>query len=675
MQFLLWAISIILSAIAGYWVYRADKKRDIPYPWLTATLRGIVVLLTLLLLLAPAITLTRNKTEKPLILLLQDNSSSIANALGKDTSAYIKNAQQLAEKLFDKYKVITWGFGNTIQTDSAFSFRQPATDISTALSRVQEYYGNQNLGAVILATDGRYNQGSNPLFQQLSIQSPLYTVGIGDSTAQKDLRITQVYHNKTATLNSQFEIRADIVATLCAGYNNGIQLLENGQNVSSSNINISTDRYDRSVSFTIKATKAGLHHYIILAPVTDGEQNTANNRKDVFVEVVDEKKNILIVAAAPHPDINAIAAALNEVESYKVTVRMANDLPPLNDYKVIIAHQLPSLFNNIQSQLTAAHKPVWYIMGGQTNAAALMAADKSLSLNININAPRDEYSVYEPAFSAFTIPQNLQAVLDKMPPLSVPSGQIQYVGNADVLFKQRDGAQAVWMLQQGTVPTALLTGTGLWRWRLYEYKNFNTHNTIDECIRQTVAFLAANSNEKPFYVSLPKYVWSDQEVISLNAYLLNANNEQVNTAEVQLTIADSAGKKQSFSFEHSGNAYKLNTGIWPNGTYSYSARTSYNGTTLTAGGSFVVEHTPLEQMESGADYKMLYSLSRKYSGSFVPAANILSLYDSISKNTNIKPVIQSDVTTQPLVEWRWYFLLILAFAVAEWLLRKYWLAQ
>ena len=52
-----------------------------------------------------------------------------------------------------------------------------------------------------------------------------------------------------------------------------------------------------------------------------------------------------------------------------------------------------------------------------------------------------------------------------------------------------------------------------------------------------------------------------------------------------------------------------------------------------------------------------------------------SLYDSISQNQSIKPIIQSRDTTVPLVDWKWYFFLILLVAAIEWLLRKYWLAQ
>lgn len=676
MQFLLWTIAIILSAAAGYWVYRADIKRGTPYPWLTALLRSVVILLTLLLLLAPVITITNNETQKPTILFLQDNSSSIAIALDKDSNTYKKNTEELIKKLSVNYKVITRNLNGNSPVDSLFRYQQQSTDISTALSDMQEYYNTQNLGAVILATDGRYNQGSNPLYQQLSLQSPLYTVGIGDSSRQKDIRIAQVYSNKTVSLNSSFEIRADIVASLCNGYNNSIQLSEGGNIIATSALSISSHRYDRSVSFTIKADKAGLHHYTISAPIADGEKNTDNNHRDIFVEVVDEKKNILIAAAAPHPDIKAIQEALGDVETYKVTVRMANELPSFSDYRVIILHELPSQLQNIQRDILVAKKPVWYILGSQTNIMGVQGLPKPVNLNINPAILRDLYPAFNLSFNSFTTPQNLQAVMDKMPPLSVPSGGIQATPDADVLFRQRDGEQIpLWALQHGNISTAITTGEGLWRWRLYEYKNFNNHNTIDDCIRQTVAFLAANSNDKPFYVSLPKYVWSDQETITLNAYLLNATNQQVNTSDVQLIITDSTGKKQNFSFERNGNNYKLNTGIWAGGTYTYAARTVYNGTTYTANGSFVVEHMPLEQMESGADFNLLYSLAKKYNGNFVAAANISSLADSISKNTSIKPVIQTNVQSVPLVDWKWYFLLILIFAIAEWLLRKYWLAQ
>lgn len=677
MQFLLWTIAIVLSAAAAYWVYRADVKRAVPYPWLTALLRGIVVLMALLLLLAPALTINRNETQKPIVLYLQDNSRSIAVALGEDSATYRKNAQGLISKLSDKYRVITWGFGGSVQTDSAFNYKQNATDIAAALARAQEYYGLQNMGTIILATDGRFNQGINPLYQSLSLHNPIYAVAIGDSTIQKDIRITQLYANNIVSLNSQFEIRADMVAALCNGYSNAVQLSEGGSTIATSPLNISTDRYDKSVSFTVKAEKAGMHHYTVSIPVAEGEKNSTNNRRDIFVEVTEEKRNILLAAAAPHPDVNAIKEALAGLENYKLTAVTGDNLPAsLDNYQVIILHGLPSQNGSVVKQLQALRKPVWFILSNRTSESALSQLHNLGNLEMNAAPPHDVLPVYNTGFGLFVLPPNMQAVFDKMPPLSVPLGFIQAPANASTLFTQRGGNGApLWFMEQGAVPMALTAGEGLWRWRVYEYRNFSNHNVVDECIRQTISFLSANANERPFQVSMPKHVWSDQEAVTLNAYLLNANNEQVNSPDVQLNISDSAGRKQNFTFERSGNAYRINIGVWAGGTYNYSAHCSYNGKDYTSSGSFVVESVPLELMETGADYPLLYGMAKKYKGALVPAANVGALYDSITHNDGIKPVIESTTDTVPLVDWKWYFFLLLAFATAEWLLRKYWLAQ
>ena len=680
MQVIYWLIAVLLSSGAAFWVYRTDKRRAVPYPALTSLLRGLVVFFTLVLVLVPTLLITKNTIEKPIIVLLQDNSRSVAVALGNDSVQYRKNVQSLMQRLGDNFKVVQWGFGGGVQTDSIFDYHQSATDISAALTRVQEYYGMQNIGAVLLATDGRFNQGINPLYQQLAMHSPVYTVAIGDSVEQKDIRIIQVFANKTVTLNSNFEIRADVVARFCKGYSNGVVLKDGDNLLHTTALEISGDHYDRAVSFTIKADRPGMHHYILSLPVAEGEKNVQNNRKDIFVEVVDERKNVLIASASPHPDVNAIKDALAGLEHFKVTIATADNLPAsFAGYNVLILHGLPSVRNDISAQLLATKKPVWYILTAQTNIPAFNNLHELTQTTILPAPPHDVLGAYNTSFNTFTLPQQIQTVADKMPPLGVSGGNISGNPGANYLFTQRAGIgniqSPLWLLQQGTVPTAILAGEGIWRWRLYEFKNFNSHNVVDECIRQTVSFLSANSNEKPFSVALSKYVWRDQEPISLRAYLLNANNEQINTSDATLSITDSAGRKRDFTLERSGNAYSLNIGIWAGGNYTYTARTVYNGKTYTASGSFVVETMPVELMEQGADYPLLYGLSKKYNGGFVPAIAVQGLYDSIEHNQQIKPLIQVNTESVPFVDRKWYFFLILLLAIAEWLLRKYWLAQ
>jgi len=678
MQFIYWLLSFAIALGAAYWVYRADVRRAVPYPWLTSLLRGLVVLAAVLLVLVPDIIISKNTTEQPVILLLHDNSRSAGIALSNDSAAHRKSMTALMSKLSAQYRVVQWGFGDGVQQDTLFNYDRPATDISAALSRAEEFYGMQNLGAIILATDGRFNQGINPAYRQSGFQGALYTVGIGDSARKKDLRIARTYANKTATINSTFEVRADIIAELCRGYSSSAMLKEGDELLSSAAVSVTNDRFDRAISFTVKAAKAGLHHYVLTLPTADGEGNTANNRRDIFVEVLDEKKKILIAAAAPHPDVNALKDALSSMESYQVTVCNADNFPSsLAEYNAIILHGLPSARYRLANAIDAAHKPLWFILTSQSDILAINSMKPITHTGIAPLPPHDMQATFNTPFNAFTVPPRIQTVTDKMPPLLSYTGNIIAAPGANILFTQRTpaGTMPAWSMQHGSVPTAFLAGEGIWRWRMYEYKNFDEHNVIDECIKQTVAFLCANNNEKPFNVVMPRSIWSDQEPISLNAYLLNANNEQVNTPDVRLTITDSAGRKEEFSMERSGTGYNLNAGIHAGGRYSYTARTSYNGKDLSVSGAFVVESIPLEQMETGADYTLLYNLAHAHNGAFIPTSGVAALYDSIRANSLIKPVIQTNTETVPLVERKWYFFIILLLAVAEWLLRKYWLAQ
>lgn len=672
MQWLFIIIALVIAAGAGYYMYRIDSKRAVPYPWVTAVLRGLVILLTFLLIIAPDITITKNETKKPVVLLLQDNSRSVAEAVKTDTADFRKQYESLASKLGDKYRVVKWAFGNDAYTDSLYTYNENTTDITAALTKAQEYYSGQNIGAIVLASDGLFNQGVNPAFQNISLPASIYTIGLGDSTLQKDIKVSNVYSNKTVSLNNQFEIRADIIATRCSGYNGKVYLSENGVDIASVNLPVNTDRFDRAVSFSIKATEAGLHHYSISVSATDGEVNTTNNKRDVFVEVVDEKKKILIAAAAPHPDINAITSALKDLQNYSITVKTGLAMPDnYNQFDIIILHQQPAAARNAPLIM----KPTWLITGPITDPGLLTQINKAVALNISPGVQQNAFVNYNPAFSYFTLPQNIKAITEKLPPLSKPQGVVKMMANSEMLFYDKSDNTPLWVLQQGNIPNAYLGGLGLWRWRMYEYKNFKNHNTIDECIRQTISFLSIDNSRKQFSVALPKYVWNDREAININAYLLNANNEQVNTANVALTIKDSIGNKKEYSFERSGSSYKLNIGIWAGGAYTYTATTNFNDKTLTASGSFVVESQPIELLETSSDYATLYSLSQKYNGAFFTQQNMGAIYDSIVQNNNIKPVITTDITTVPLIDRKWFFFLILLVAVAEWLLRKYWLAQ
>src|SRR5690606_29369149 len=160
-------------------------------------------------------------------------------------------------------------------------------------------------------------------------------------------------------------------------------------------------------------------------------------------------------------------------------------------------------------------------------------------------------------------------------------------------------------------------------------------------------------------------------IISMQAELRNAANEQVNNPEVQLTLTDATGKTQEYTFEKAGDAYRLMLGQLASGKYHYKATVTHLGQKHTAEGSFAVQSIPLEMLTTGTDYPLLYTLSHKYMGAVFTVDQIESLQKAIRENEQIKPIIETREESHELIDRKWYFLILLLLATSEWLYRKY----
>lgn len=673
MNFIYWLLCILIGLLPAVLVYLKDRRKNIPIKWLPAALRFLTCFFTAALLLAPAFPTSRSEEEKPLLLWLQDNSSSMKRALGKDSIAYLEKANKLKERWRQDYTLVPFSFGAELGKDSIFRYDKRSTNIARALQTATEQYQDQNIGAIIIATDGIYNEGLDPLYAPLGAAVPVYSIGLGDSTQPKDLSVTRVYANKTVALNSSFEIITDIRAEKLTGAHTSVSILHNGKSVGQAAVNVDKNRFTASFRFETKAEAKGFQKYTVVLPSQDGETNTINNRMDFFVEVIDDETKVLLMAAAPHPDIAAIRAALESVPQYKVELHLGNDIPGnLSSYHLIIAHQVPSLTG---VQLAAAAVPVWYVLGKQSNLA-LFSQQQDLVKVSGPGSTNDAVPVVNTTFSYFTLPANIREVMAKMPPLQSPYGNYTPAADGQMLFRQQIGNVAtnypLWIFRSSPVPQAVLCGEGIWRWRLYEYKNTGKHEVIDELIRQTVSLLSIKKDNRPFRVFMDKYIFSDNEAVNLYAELRNDNGELVNTPEAKVILTDSAGKALHYGLEKNGNSYRLNVGLLAPGAYAYKGSVTLNGKNYVSEGSFVIESVPLEALRTHADWDMLLQLSRQTGGGFFTYATMDALSDSLKRNTAVRPVIHTDKTYTELIDKRWLFFLILLLAAGEWLLRKYW---
>ena len=125
--------------------------------------RFCIFFLLFLFLFNPKLKRETKVEESPKIVFIQDNSSSII--LGDD-SLYFKNDYLVfLDSLFlnSKLDIDVFSFDQSFKK-GFLDFSGDLTNMSNILEHVSEIYSNQNVGAYILASDGIYNQGLNPLY-------------------------------------------------------------------------------------------------------------------------------------------------------------------------------------------------------------------------------------------------------------------------------------------------------------------------------------------------------------------------------------------------------------------------------------------------------------------------------------------------------------------------------
>src|ERR1041385_1745704 len=283
-------LCVLLGLGYAFVLYRAK------YPWsktinrILFALRAIVVSLLAFLLIGPVLKLTKNIFEKPEIVLLIDNSTSLRGAL--DSVKLQNDLTATSNQLKDQ------GFEVSLKTlgekeNQKIKFDQKTSDLNGAIKNTITDYEGKNLAGLVLFTDGIYNSGSSPLYSSWRV--PIHTVGLGDTTEHPDLILKNVAYNKIAYQGNRFPIRAEVAVQSLPKQNVSVSVLKNGVVISQEQKN--TDNKSLlEFDFLADAKDKGIQRYEIVVQAVSNESNLKNNRAGIFIEVVEGKKKILLIA-------------------------------------------------------------------------------------------------------------------------------------------------------------------------------------------------------------------------------------------------------------------------------------------------------------------------------------------------------------------------------------------
>jgi len=685
-EYPLWLIIFCIllgAAISLLLYYRNNNYNFVPKLKKTlAAIRFIAVTIIAFLLLSPLVKSSTRHVEKPVIIIAQDNSESIL--INKDSAfyrkQYVENLNKFIKELGSKYEVKTYAFGDKVSERTNFDFKEKLTNISAFFDEFKTRYSNRNVGALVLASDGIYNKGKNPVYATDFASFPIYTIALGDTTIYKDLLISKINYNKNAFLGNKFPVEIVVTANKCKGNTSKLTVIKGNETVFTKILDFTTNSNTQTIFLEIEAKQAGLQRYhVSLEPVV-GEVTTSNNSQDFFVEIFDQKQKILILANSPDPDIAVIKESLEKNENYEVTSALADDFTkPVTGYNLVILHQLPSVTNNISKifeSIKSAGIPVIFVLGAQSNFITFNGFRTGLNIITNSKTLMNEaLPVINNEFPLFMISDDLKKLSVDLPPLYAPFGTYKTSNSANILFYQKIGAVAtkqplIMFDQFDKAKICVIAGTGIWKWKLSDYLQHQNHDIFNSLVNKVAQYVAVTEDKGFFRISGNTNFYENEDV-EFNAEVYNESYELINTPDVNFTVSDNQNKKYLFVFSKTSNAYHLNAGAFPVGEYRYEGKVKVGDKSYSKTGVFNVLALNIESLSTTADHKTLYNIAHKHNGKLFYPNQFDELLKAIEARDDIKSVSYTQTRFNEIVNLFWVFLIILILLSAEWFLRKW----
>lgn len=684
-----WALLLcpLLGGIYAFAFYYKDKKTSslpLYLLWIAAGLRFVLVTLLVFLFLAPLIRSTKNTVEKPIIIIAQDNSASIV--AGKDSGFYKhdfpKDWDKVVGDLSSKYDVRVMSFGEQPKDTMNYRYDEKETDISSLFQELTQRYYGKNLGAVILSSDGIYNKGYNPIYAARPFNCSVFTVAEGDTTVKVDAAVTKVDNNPTAFLGNTFPLQITLDATKLQGKTSNLTVSEldgdKDVTVFTKPISINSPNFHQSVPVQLNANSPGLKHYIVKLAVIEGEENTINNHKDVYIRVLDQKQKVLILSN-PHPDVAAIVECINISDGFE-----AQSFTPekfngeINKFSLVIMNQLPSMTKGeaeLIKNINGLGIPTMYILGSESDIQDFNKLNEGFKITTAGDKASDAEAVPAKDFSLFTLSDDSKNYFSQLPALSSPFGNYSSGPSLNVLCYQRiqsvtTNYPLIAFNLTGSEKSCIIAGEGLFRWRLKDFADHKNNKFFNELINKIVQYLAVKEDKNFFRIHAPNS-YKEDEPVEMDADLYNPSYQLVNDPEVSIIITNSDGKNFSYTFSRTSNAYHLNAGELQAGVYHYAAQVKQGTQVYTAKGEFTVTPVQVEATNTVADHQLLHQLAKEHGGTMLFPNQISDLQKLIDAKEDIKPVIYTHTSYAPLIDLKWVFFLLLLLVSVEWFIRKW----
>ncbi|BBM72633.1 VWA domain-containing protein [Rhodothermus marinus] len=699
----LYVLLLSLTVAFAVWTYRRTHTLTRRQRLLLTLLRSTTLGLVLTLLADPLLVRTERRQTPPELALLIDDSASMPLA-ARDSSRQL--ARQLQQALpWDALRTArlhVYGLGATLHplpdeprhlTDS-LRFRQTRTDLNQAILEVQQRH--PHLRAIVLISDGQFNTGPSPLYSAERLGIPIFTVAVGDTARPRDIWIDRIETNTLAYTRTRLPVTAHLQARGFAGAEVTIRLEVDGREIERRRHTFSAQEERATVTFTYEPQQPGLHRLRVYVDPISGEFLDSNNGENTVVRVLERRRRILLLGAAPEPDLANLQRLLAQNADLEVTTRVQRDdrrfyggpLPDsLNAFDLIILAGYPgreASTTDLERIAAAAERiPLLFLLSPQTDLRRLSALaevlparpDQILPGHVNVAFQlRPEARTH----AVFDLPGGIPDALEQLPPLRTTLSTWTVAPDARLLAVARstDGATSAPLLvvqERSGHRRAVLLGSGTWRWSSLPDAFDELRAFWETLLNNLIQWLTAPTENQQVRIRPERDTFGEDEPVRLLGEVYDERLAPVSDATVTVEVWDADSTRYPFRMESTGNGrYRLEIDNLPQGLYRYRGE-ARRGTELLGrdSGYFAVGATTLEYKTPWADWNLLRQLAGRTGGRFLTLSEAPTLATTLQQAGLLTPsetLVQAE--WRPRMTWPPLVLIILLLTI-EWVLRKH----
>ncbi len=314
-------IGIILWASAAWLCYAQwDRRGRTRRIGILESLRWGIVTLLLITLLRPEWVRLIERTDPPVVAILEDASASMTTRdmlLGSEGASRTewlrsKDPNPVWARLAASAKVARGYFSASPRQEGTNSpgQKEEGTDLAAALDDVLQKH--RNTKAVLVLTDGDWNLGRNPVASATRYRAediPIFSVATGRETVMPDLILERVLAPAYGLLGERVVLPFKVTSQVGREVRTSVQLLRDGREETRKEIVIPPlGALEDSILWSPK--EAGEFSLTVKLPVEPEESLRQNNEQTFRMAVRSEKLSVLVVDSLPRWEYRYLRNAL-----------------------------------------------------------------------------------------------------------------------------------------------------------------------------------------------------------------------------------------------------------------------------------------------------------------------------------------------------------------------------